>query len=293
MPISHLALTLLLVFIWGFNFVVIKVGLQEIPPLFLCFARFFLMTIPAIFFVKFPATSFKKVALYGLCMFALPFACLFIGMSIGVTPGLSSLLFQTQVIFSLILAVLFLGESITRWQLIGAVVSFSGIALVGVNTSGSGPFLGFLLLIAGAAFWGIGNVVSKKIGKVNMISLVVWGSLIAWPPLLILSLILEGPGRLLLSLQHLSLLSIGSVLYITYLSTLLGFGIWSFLLHHHRLPTIAPFTLLVPIVAMASSVLVLGETLEYWKIVAGILVIAGLYVNLLGPRLFKKKGNRC
>ncbi|MBP9841359.1 MAG: EamA family transporter [Simkaniaceae bacterium] len=289
MPLTHLFLTLLVVLIWGFNFVVIKVGLQEIPPLFLCFSRFFLTSIPAIFFIKFPATSLKKVILYGLFMFALPFGSLFMGMFVGVTPGLASLLFQAQVFFSALLAIAFFGEKLTKWQAVGALISFSGIALVGVKIGGSASLLGFFLLIAGAAFWGVGNAVSKKIGKVNMVSLIVWGSFMAWPPLLLLSLVFEGPEKLILSVQHLSLLSMGAVLYITYLSTLLAFALWSLLLHRHRLPTITPFTLLVPIVGMTSSIVVLGEPLQIWKITAGVLVIAGLYINVMGPRLFKKK----
>jgi O-acetylserine/cysteine efflux transporter len=289
MRLPHLALALLVVLVWGFNFVVIEIGLQEIPPLLLCFARFFLTSIPAIFFVKFPSTSFKMVALYGLIMFALQFALLFMGMYAGVTPGLASLLLQTQVFFTILLAVLFLDEKLNRWQVIGALLSFSGIGLVGMNVGGSVTFSGFLLLIASAASWGTGNLISKKIGKVNMIALVVWGSLIAWPPLLAVSFFLEGSDRIFFSLKNLSWLPIGSILYITYLSTLFGFGVWSWLLHHYRLPVIAPFTLLVPIVAIVSSVLVFGEALQSWKIFAGILVIAGLCINLLGPRLFAKR----
>jgi O-acetylserine/cysteine efflux transporter len=289
MRLLHLTLAFLVVLVWGFNFVVINAGLQEIPPLLLCVARFFLTSIPAIFFVKFPSTSFKMVALYGLIMFALQFAFLFMGMYAGVAPGLASLLLQTQAFFTILLAVLFLNEAVNRWQIMGALIAFSGIALVAVNSAGSATFFGFLLIIASAVSWGAGNVISKKIGKVNMFALVIWGSLIAWPPLLGVSFILEGSDRIFFSLKNLSWLSVGSVLYITYLSTLFAFGVWSWLLHHYPLPVIAPFTLLVPIIAIASSAILLSEALQLWKICAGILVIAGLCINLLGSRLLAKK----
>jgi O-acetylserine/cysteine efflux transporter len=289
MHLSHVVLALLLVLVWGFNFVAIKEALQEIPPLLLCFLRFFLTSIPAVFFIKFPAASWRKVVLYGLSMFALQFALLFMGIYAGVTPGLASLLVQTQVFFTIFLAVVFLDDHLHRWQLIGAAVAFCGIIFVGVKVGGSATFLGFLLIIASALSWSIGNLVSKKMGHVNMMALVIWGSLVAWPPLLVLSVVFEGPARILSSLQHLSWQSSGSVLYITYLSTLFGFGVWSWLLHHYRLPLIAPFTLLVPIIAMASSVIVMGEPLQSWKIGAAALVIAGLCINLMGPRLFTKK----
>lgn len=281
----HLLLALLVILVWGFNFVVIKVGLEEIPPLFLGFARFFLTSFPAVFFIKRPKALFKMVVWYGLVMFALQFSLLFIGMYAGMPPGLASLLSQLQVFFTVLLAMIFFGEKLRSWQIIGALVSFLGIALVAMNLSDSITFTGFVLVIGAAASWGVGNVISKKIGKVNMISLVVWGSLIAWPPLLILSLVREGFDKVFYSVQHLNWLSSGAVLYITYLSTLFGFSIWSWLLHHHPIGTIAPFTLLVPVVGILSSALVLGEPLQSWKIFAALLVIAGLCVNLLGPRI--------
>lgn len=285
MRASHLGLALSLVFIWGFTFVMIEAALRDLSPLFLCFIRFFLTSIPAVFFIKFPSTSFKLVALYGIFLFALTMALLFMGMHSGVSSGLASTLMQSQVFFTILLAVVFLGEKLRRWQAIGAIVAFSGIALIGMKGGGSVTFSGFLLVIAAALCWAIGNVISKKIGKVNTISLVIWGSLIAWPPLLVMSVILEGSDRILFSLQNLSWITVGAVVYITYLATLVGFWIWSWLLNLYPLPMIAPFTLLVPIIAMTSSVFITGETLPSWKIGAGLLVIAGLCIDLLSSRL--------
>jgi O-acetylserine/cysteine efflux transporter len=284
----HFALALLVVMVWGFNFIVIKVGLEDISPLLLGFARFFLTSIPAVFFIKRPKAPFMMVLWYGLVMFALQFALLFMGMYAGVTPGLASLLLQLQMFFTALLAVTFFGEKLRFWQVVGALVAFSGIALIAMNLSGGVTPIGFLLVIAAAASWGAGNVISKKIGKVNMVSLVVWGGLIAWPPLLAISCVIEGTDKVFYTFQHLTWLSGGAILYITYLSTLFGFGVWSWLLHHHPLGTIAPFTLMVPVFGILSSVLVLGEPLQSWKIFATLLVVGGLCINLLGPRIFAR-----
>ncbi|HEY2811082.1 MAG TPA: EamA family transporter [Rhabdochlamydiaceae bacterium] len=289
MQTFHIICALLVVVIWGFNFVVIKIGLDEISPLLLGFARFFLTSITAIFFVKRPKAPFKMVIWYGLVMFALQFALLFMGMYAGVTPGLASLLLQLQMFFTVLLALLFFKEKLRLWQIIGALVSFAGIAIVAMHLSGNVTLLGFLLVIGSAASWGAGNVISKKIGKVNMVSLVIWGSLIAWPPLLAISLIVEGGDKIVHTFQHLTWLSGGAVLYITYLSTLLGFGIWSWLLHRYPLGTIAPFTLLVPVFGILSSALVLNEPLEIWKLGAAALVIIGLCINLVGPKMLSRK----
>jgi len=284
MQFLHLALAILVVVIWGFNFVVIQIGLQEIPPLLLCFSRFFLTSIPAIFFVKRPQIPFKMLLLYGLTMFVLPFSLLFIGMHAGLSASLASLLLQTQAFFTIFLALLFFKEKMHLLQSIGACIACLGMLIVGLNLGQSITLSGLILVISAAFAWGLGNITSKKIGKVNILSLVIWGSLIAWPPLLAASLLTTGLDKVLYTLKHLSYLSGGAVLYITYLSTLIGFIIWSFLIRHYPLGTVAPFTLLVPIIGFISSFFVLGEPLEAWKIIAGLLVILGLAINILGQR---------
>lgn len=286
MPFLHLALLLLVVGVWGFNFVVIKVGLEGIPPLFLCFARFLLTSIPAIFFIKKPEAPFKMVALYGLILFALQFGLLFFAIYAGVSAGMAAILLQLHVFFSIPLAALFFGEKLRIWTVAGAAVSFSGIGLVGMNLGGEITLSGLMLCILAAFFWGSGSVIAKKIGKVNMISLVVWGAFLAWPPLFLASYLMEGKEQILSSLQNITWTGIGAVFYIAYLATILGFGVWGWLLQYHPLTKVAPFTLLVPFLAMISSALVLGEPLQSWKILAGALVIGGLCINLAGAKAF-------
>lgn len=289
MRLSHLILALIVVLIWGLNFVVVDVGLKEIPPLLLGFLRFFLTSIPAVFFIKKPQAPFKIVALYGLVLFAIQFSLLFMGMAAGVTAGLASLLLQLQVFFTLLFAIVFFGEHLNRWSVLGAMTAFSGIALVALNREGSITITGFLLIIAAAAFWGVGNILSKKLGRVNMAAVVIWGSTVAWPPLLLICLLTEeGPRQIYSIIANLSFTAWGAVFYITYLSTLLGFGLWNWLVSHNPLATIAPFTLLVPVVGILSSVILLDEPLQLWKAIAALLVIGGLCINLLGPLLKPK-----
>ncbi len=288
---SHCLLAILIVAIWGFNFVVIQLGLKEVAPLALCCARFFLASIPAVFLVKKPAVPYKIIASYGLIMFALQFSLLFLGMHAGVTAGLASLVLQVQVFFTILFAVLFLNEKPNSWQIIGALVSFTGIAIVGLKLNNSHySLLGFLLLVTASAFWGAGNLISKKAGKINMFAFVIWGSLFAWPPLLVIAFLVEGGSKIFVNLHHLSWVSLFSILYIVYPTTLFGFGAWNWLLKKYQVTIIAPFTLLVPVFGMLSSFLVLGEPLQLWKIVAAVLVIVGLCINLLMPRFVGAKG---
>ena len=285
MPIPHLLLALMVVVIWGCNFIFIKFGLVEFPPLLLCALRFFLSCFPAIFWIKRPAIPFKYVITYGMLMFAIQFTLLFLGIYAGMTAGLASLLIQVQVFFSLIFATFFFGERPAIWQVLGAIVSFSGIALVMLHTDKNISLTGVMLILAASASWGMGNLITKKINqinKINMLSLVVWGSFVACIPLTLLSFLFEGGSAILHRVQHVSYLGIISVLYIVYASTWIGYGIWNWLLSRYPVTTVTPFTLMVPVVGMMSSILVFHEPFQTWKLVAGLLVIFGLCVNLFG-----------
>lgn len=289
MPFSHILLAILVALIWGVNFLFVKIGLKEIPPLLLCAIRFILASIPAIFFIKRPQAPFKKIAAYGLVMFALQFSLIFVGLSVGMTPGMGSLLIQTQIFFSMFFAAMVLGEIPSFWQVLGAIVSFSGIGLVAFHFDKHISLVGFLFILAGAATWGAGNLINKQIKNVNMISLVVWGSFIASFPMLAISLFVEGPQSIFSAYHHLTWHGISSVMYIVYISTWVGYGVWSLLLSRYPVSSVVPFTLLVPIVGLITSVIFLGEPLQPWKIVAGLLVLSGLCINLLGARLFVRE----
>ena len=285
MRLHHMALALLVVAIWGINFVVIKVGLKEIPPILLCALRFFLAAFPAIFFIRRPPVPFYMIIKFGLIMFALQFALLFSGMHAGTTAGLASLLLQIQVFFTVLLAVVFLAERPSVWQIAGALVAFSGIGFVAANIGGEVSAYGLLLIVAAAALWGVGNLMSKQFGKIDMLALVVWSSLIAWPPLLLLSSLMEPDSWRIEVFTHISWLTVGAIGYIVYPVTLLGFAAWSWLLSRYPASTVAPFTLLVPVFGFTASTLLLDEPLQSWKIIAAALVISGLCINLFGPRI--------
>jgi O-acetylserine/cysteine efflux transporter len=285
----HLALALLVVTIWGVNFAIIKLGLQQVSPLSLAVARFTLAAFPWVFFIPRPKAPWRLIALYSLFIFVGQFGLLFTGMKIGMSAGLSSLILQLQVFFTIGLSVLLLGERPNVWQVAGALLAFGGIAIVAVNVGGDVTFLGLILLILAAASWGSGNVAARRISivspSVDVLGLVVWGSLFAIPPLLVLALLFD-PEGLATSFVGLDWVSIGSIAYIVYPTTLFGFAVWSRLLGTYPVAVVAPFTLLVPISGFIGSAVLLGEAIEPWKIGAAVLVIAGLCINLFGRRLF-------
>lgn len=218
-------------------------------------------------------------------MFVLMFSCTFWGIHAGVTPGLASLIMQLQVFFTMFLSMIIFKEHLSKLQILGALISLSGLAVVGRHIGGTLTLTGLCLIIAAAVSWSFANLTTKQAGKINMLSLIVWSSLIAFPLLFVLSLVLEGVKTDLRSLEHISEASLISVLYMAYPATVLGFSAWAWLLSQHRAGTIAPFALLVPCFGMLGSILIFHESLDTWKLVAAALIISGLAVNLLSSHI--------
>lgn len=272
--------------IWGVNFVVIKIGLQDLPPILFTALRFLFAALPLVFFVARPAASIGLVLAYGMFQFALQFTLLFTGIKLGLPAGLASLVIQLQAFFTIGLAVLMLGERPRPAQLLGALIAFGGMALVAIHLEGAATLIGFVLVVLAGACWASANIVTKKMGQVNALSLVVWGSLVATPPLLLASWIVEGGAAWQLAAGRFGLRSLATVLFQAYPNTILGFGIWSMLMRKYPTATVAPFSLLVPVAGMASAALFLGESLPWWKIAAGALVLGGLALNQFGGRLW-------
>lgn len=280
LTIKHLVLALLTIVIWGANFVAIRIGLKDFPPLMLSAVRFLLAAIPWVFFLPKPEAPWRFIAGYGVFTFAVQFGFLFGGIYLGLSPGLSSLVLQVQVFFSMGLAALFFKERPSRWKVTGSLISCFGIGIVGVYTDQGSSFLGLIFVLLAALSWAAGNMFTKQVRAQSALSLVVWGNLVALPVMIVLSLLVEGPEVISRSLQSVSWPTIGAVIYIVYLSTHVGYGIWGFLLKSYPTATVVPFTLLIPVVGFLSSAFFLGEDFTWWKLLASLFVMGGVVFNL-------------
>ena len=282
---KDLLLALLVIVVWGLNFVVIKVGLQGMPPMLMGALRFMLAAFPAILFVRRPQVPLRWMLAYGMTISVGQFAFLFYAMYVGMPAGLASLVLQSQAFFTLFFAALFLGERLRGSNLFGLLVAASGLLLIGLQGGQAMTLAGFALTIAAASMWALGNVVTRKLGKVNLVGLVVWGSLIPPLPFLALSLWLEGPELISQSLRTLGLDSLLVLAYLAFGATILGYGLWSRLLSRYPASQVAPFSLLVPVVGISSSALLLGERLGSLQMAGAALVMVGLLINVCGGRL--------
>ena len=282
---KDLLLALLVIVVWGLNFVVIKVGLHGMPPMLMGALRFLLAAFPAILFVRRPQVPLRWMLAYGMTISLGQFAFLFYAMYVGMPAGLASLVLQSQAFFTLFFAALFLGERLRGSNLFGLLVAASGLVLIGLQGGQAMTLAGFALTIAAASMWALGNVVTRKLGKVNLVGLVVWGSLIPPLPFLALSLWLEGPELISQSLRTLSLDSLLVLAYLAFGATILGYGLWSRMLSCYPASQVAPFSLLVPVVGISSAALLLGERLGSMQMAGAALVMVGLLINVWGGRL--------
>ncbi len=286
LSVRDLLLALLVVAIWGVNFVFIRWGVEAVPPLFLTGLRYLCAAVPAVFFIKRPKVGLAILISYGLAIGFAQFGLLFTAIKLGMPAGLASLVIQVQAFFTIALALVFLGEKLNRYQALGAIIAIVGIAAIASERFEVTALVPLLMVILGAFFWGVANIASKKAGQIDMLSFVVWGSLVPILPLFALSLVVEGPTAIIASMTGIGVRTILVIAFNGYAATILGFGLWSYLLARYPASLIAPFSLLVPVAGIGSTIVLLGETVSTMEILGSLLVFIGLLLNVFGPRLF-------
>jgi O-acetylserine/cysteine efflux transporter len=281
---SHLILALSVVFIWGTNFVVIRWGLDGLPPFLFATLRFSFSALPWLLFIKRPTVPWHKLAAFGVLLGVGQFALLFLAMRADISPGLASLVIQVQVFFTIGLALVALGERVRGYQMVGLLLAVAGLAVIASHLDATLTLKGLALVLSAAFFWACANMVVKTVGRVDMLGFMVWTSLFAVPPLFALSWWLEGPTLIVTSVLHASAGVWACVLWQAVGNTLFGYGAWNWLLARHPAATVTPMALLVPVFGMGASALSLGEPLPAWKLTAGALVLCGLVVIVVWPR---------
>jgi O-acetylserine/cysteine efflux transporter len=284
LPPRDIALAVLIAFLWGISFLAIKAGVAEAPPLFLTALRFTLAAFPAVLFIPRPKARLLDLAGYGLCIGVGQFGLLFAAIRFGMPAGLASLVIQMQALFTMALAWLFLGQSLRKSQILGALVALGGVGVIGWFRGGATPLGPFLAVLGAAGFWSLGNLFSIRAGRTNMLGFIVWSSAFAPLPLLVLSLLLEDRSAILAAILHPSLAVWGGAAFLAYGATMVGFGLWGFLLSRHPAGQVSPFSLLVPVFGIGAATLVFHEPLNAGVSLGIGVVMAGLAIAVFGRR---------
>jgi O-acetylserine/cysteine efflux transporter len=285
LPLRHFLLALAVVSVWGTNFVVIKVALGHLPPLLFAALRFTLALVPAMFFLPRPAVRWQNLALYGVLIGVGQFGVLYVAMNGHISPGIASLVIQIQVFFTIALSMRISGERVRVFQWFALLLASAGIAVIVVHTDGTTTLPGLALVLLAALAWAGGNMAAKRGAPASMLAYVVWASAFAIPPLFALSLAVEGWDAAVAGVRDADLGTWAAVAWQSWANTLFGYAAWGWLLARHPAATITPMALLVPVFGIGAAALLLGEALPAWKLAAAALVICGLALNLLWPRL--------
>ncbi|MEN8624960.1 EamA family transporter [Psychrobacter proteolyticus] len=318
----YTALAVLVTFIWGVNFTFIAWGLESFPPLMLTALRFFFTAVPLVLFLKPPKFN-RTLFIYAIGTFVMQYAFVFTAMHLGSSPGLTALLLQIQIFITVLLAYFILGEAVSRMQIVGMLVGVLGLSVIALNLGGDMPLAGFICILIAAIGWSFGNIASKQASKqasekaseqtalkavqqgtrgsvatsstgknkasaLSALALVVWGGLIACVMMTISSLIFETDAWQLATFTEASLKSWLSLGFIVYISTLIGFGLWAHLLSQNTASKVMPFALLVPVFGMVTSVLLTGEVVTWWKMLAMILILSGLLLANVKMKMKRK-----
>lgn len=274
MSIRDAGLAILIAAIWGFNFVVIKLGLGEFPPLFFAMLRFIFVAFPAVFFVQRKGIPWKWVIGIGLAIGVVKFGLLYIGMDRGLPTGLASLVLQGQVIFTVLLARILLNERPKNTQLLGVGLAVVGISFIGADKTGGSQFGPFVIVVSAGLAWAVGNLLIKQSKISDTFRLFIWMGLIPPIPLFILSMIFEQDQWA--ALTGVTWVGIGSILFTSFISTVFGFGLWGWLIHKYGPSTVVPFALLVPVFGLASAALFLGDSFQQNEALGSLIVLIGL-----------------
>ena len=292
MSLKDTFIGLVIIFIWGFNFVIIAWGVESMPPLLMGGLRFLLVALLGSFFIAKPNIPWRWMALYALTLCFGQFSLLFSALAFGMPAGLASLVLQSQAVFTLLFSFIILKEQVKNSQILAMLIAGVGLYVIGSSGQAhSMTLLGFSLTIAAAIAWGLGNVVNRLINQRGYranIGLVVWSSWIAMVPFFVTSYWVEGEVAILNSLQNLNALSIIVLFYLAIAASMIGYSLWSYLLTHYPAGQVAPLTLGVPIVGIMSASILLNEQMSEQQIVGIVIVMLGLLVNTFGSKLYRR-----
>jgi O-acetylserine/cysteine efflux transporter len=276
-PLAHLTLALLVTVIWGVAFVATRLALDDFSPPALTALRFLVAALPALLLPR-PPIAWGALVAVGLTLYTGQFLFQFFGIAAGMPPGLAAIVVQTQALFTIVFAALAAGERPTGRQWTGTAVAFAGLAVIATTVGHDLTAIGLGLTAVSAVSWAVGNVLVKRLPALDPLALAVWLSLVPPLPALALAALWDGPRATWDSCLGASWLAVGAVLYLGLIATVLAYAIWGYLLRRHPAAQAAPFALLVPFVAAASSAVVLGERFGPPRLVGMALVLLGLAV---------------
>jgi O-acetylserine/cysteine efflux transporter len=268
--------------IWGVGFVLTRIALDEMSATLLTALRFGITALPCLFLPR-PKLSWALVV--GISwLLVCQFLAQTYGIAHGVPAGLTAVIVQSQALFTVAFAALFLRELPTRWQVIGIGIATGGLLLICFTVGYDFSVSAFAVLMTAPVAFAVSNLLLRRAGGVPMLDLFAWISLIGMLPLLTVLFMVDGARPTWAALSHVSLAAAACVLALAVIGTTLGYWIWGRLLRDYSAAQVVPFALLVPFVGAGASALVFGEQFGPLRLAGMVVVVCGIGVMLLSPR---------
>src|ERR1700682_5099874 len=276
-------LAVMVAVIWGLAFVASRIALDEFSPALMTALRFAIAAVPCLF-VRKPAVSWPLLSAISGARFLAQFLAQAYGIALGVPVGLTSVIVQSQALFTIAFAAIAFRERPTPLQTLGIGIATTGLLMI-CGTVGFDFSAGaFGVLMISPVSFAIGNLLLRQAREVPMFDLFAWLCLVPPLPLLALALIADGPQQTWHALSNISPTGLGCVLALRFISTSIAYWLWGRLLRDYSAAQVVPFALLVPFVGAAASSFVFGETLGPLRLSGMVIVVCGIAVMLLSKR---------
>ncbi|WP_425642205.1 EamA family transporter [Marinomonas gallaica] len=272
-------LLVLLMALWGFNFSVIKLGVNNIDPFLLTALRFSLAVLPLIFFVRRPNVPWRYLMAYGLTFGVGVWGLTTLSVSAGLSSGLASLLLDMSVISSLLVGRYLLKEQVTVSKVLGSVLALIGLSVIIWHQDATVTPLGIALVLSASVFWSINGLIVKRSGTRAVFAFNIWGMVFAPIPLFVLALCVSGPSSVMQSIADINGSVLFSAAFQAYPTTLLGYWFWNKMIVKYSVSSVAPMTLLVPVFALIGGYLFFGESLDAAQAIAAVIILLGVAVS--------------
>jgi len=277
-PVRHQLVAAFVAVVWGANFIAVHASLEHYPPLLLLALRWLILAVPTLIFVPRPKVALRYLLIYALTLGTMEFVLLYWAMAIGMPAGLASLVLQSSAPLTVILGAIFMRERLTGVGVLGVVISALGLTVVGLDRGLSASLWPFVLTVLGGLGWALGNLAARAARPDNAFHFTMWMTTIPPLPLLAMSWVYEGPDRIsqALSTAPSALNANLGLLFTSLISSLFATTLWSWLMARHPASVVAPWSMAVPVVGLATAWLILDESVSLLAAAGCALVIVGV-----------------
>lgn len=280
---ADVIIAVLVAVIWGLAFVASRIALDEFSPELMTALRFAIAAIPCLF-VRRPDVSWSLLIAISLSLFLGQFLSQAYGIAHGVPVGLSSVIVQSQALFTIAFAAAFFREIPTRMQAAGIAVATIGLLMICGTVGYDFSVAAFAVLMVSPVSFAVGNLLLRRAQGARMFDLFAWLCLAAAVPLFALALAANGPQPTWHALSRMSPTGLACLVFLGAVSTSIAYWLWGRLLRDYPAATVVPFALLVPFVGSAASSIVFGETFGPLRLAGMVTVVGGIAVMLLAKR---------